>query len=323
MSSELNTLQQPIYRNMQWRETDELLEIWMKQDKEEWSNEAFEVVHNILLERLGSQQAIEEAINSKKDTEVKEQPVIIEPKPYIHKIPKLKVRFDDDKSSSKTLLPFNPWGFGVLWVLLHFIVLTLIGALVTPLLSMILMPSLPISIHPFEKWEYILIINSFITGLVIGGVEWYLLQRYFEWSKAWIVVTAIGFILSRVWLNFTLEWVHFLLGFISAEIGLVLINAAVSSVLIGVAQWFVLRGKIDNAYLWILASLAGGLAGVFVVELYFIGISDSVNPDRFEQGIIDVVSLVVDETIKVACLIWLLQLTLKQEKRGHLDYGVS
>jgi len=39
--------------NMLLKETDELLEIWWKHDQAEWSKVAFDVVHEILIERLG------------------------------------------------------------------------------------------------------------------------------------------------------------------------------------------------------------------------------------------------------------------------------
>ena len=39
---------------MQLKDSDELLKIWVKNDRLEWSDEAFSIVHDILLERLGS-----------------------------------------------------------------------------------------------------------------------------------------------------------------------------------------------------------------------------------------------------------------------------
>jgi len=39
---------------MKLKETDELLEIWSKNDRTEWSNDAFEAIHSILFERLGN-----------------------------------------------------------------------------------------------------------------------------------------------------------------------------------------------------------------------------------------------------------------------------
>jgi hypothetical protein len=38
---------------MKLKETDELLEIWSENDRLEWSDEAFDIIHGILLERLG------------------------------------------------------------------------------------------------------------------------------------------------------------------------------------------------------------------------------------------------------------------------------
>ena len=56
------SLRQQIYHSMQERQTEELLQIWRDNDRQEWSNEAFEVIHTILKERLGNvpEQAAEE-----------------------------------------------------------------------------------------------------------------------------------------------------------------------------------------------------------------------------------------------------------------------
>ena len=43
---------QEIFSGMKDKDTEELLKIWKENDREEWSNEAFEVIHDILLERL-------------------------------------------------------------------------------------------------------------------------------------------------------------------------------------------------------------------------------------------------------------------------------
>lgn len=48
------SLRQQIYHSMQERQTEELLQIWRENDRQEWSNEAFEVIRTILKERLGS-----------------------------------------------------------------------------------------------------------------------------------------------------------------------------------------------------------------------------------------------------------------------------
>jgi hypothetical protein len=47
-------LRRQIYSRMQAEDTEELLDIWRRNDRTEWTDEAFEIVHDILLERLGS-----------------------------------------------------------------------------------------------------------------------------------------------------------------------------------------------------------------------------------------------------------------------------
>jgi hypothetical protein len=39
---------------MQLKDSEELLAIWKKNDRQEWSDEAFSIIHDILLERLGT-----------------------------------------------------------------------------------------------------------------------------------------------------------------------------------------------------------------------------------------------------------------------------
>lgn len=46
-------LREQIYGNLNLKETDELLEIWQKNDHVEWSDTAFDVVKDILIERIG------------------------------------------------------------------------------------------------------------------------------------------------------------------------------------------------------------------------------------------------------------------------------
>jgi len=48
-----NELRQQMHNELSLRETEDLLEIWRTNDHEEWSDTAFEVVKEILSERLG------------------------------------------------------------------------------------------------------------------------------------------------------------------------------------------------------------------------------------------------------------------------------
>ncbi|MFT3892391.1 MAG: hypothetical protein QM730_12215 [Anaerolineales bacterium] len=46
-------LRSQIYNELNLRETDDLLDIWHANDHEEWSDTAFEVIKEILTDRLG------------------------------------------------------------------------------------------------------------------------------------------------------------------------------------------------------------------------------------------------------------------------------
>jgi hypothetical protein len=48
-----NNLRKQIYNNFNLKETDELLEIWQKNDRVEWAEDTFNVIQEILQERLG------------------------------------------------------------------------------------------------------------------------------------------------------------------------------------------------------------------------------------------------------------------------------
>jgi len=49
---------------MEEKDTEELLEIWKKNDREEWTEEAFETIREILLARTGSLPTQGEEIDS-------------------------------------------------------------------------------------------------------------------------------------------------------------------------------------------------------------------------------------------------------------------
>ena len=57
-----DSLRNQTYRNLNNRETDELLDIWQKNDRVEWTDTAFDVMKDILMERLGEVPAQGEPI---------------------------------------------------------------------------------------------------------------------------------------------------------------------------------------------------------------------------------------------------------------------
>lgn len=48
-----NNLRQDIYQNLDQKETAELVEMWLTNDRFEWTDLTFEVIHDILQERIG------------------------------------------------------------------------------------------------------------------------------------------------------------------------------------------------------------------------------------------------------------------------------
>jgi len=48
-----DAVKQQIYNNLAEKETDVLLEIWYEQDLDKWSDDAFQAIESILIDRLG------------------------------------------------------------------------------------------------------------------------------------------------------------------------------------------------------------------------------------------------------------------------------
>lgn len=64
-----NSLRKQIYSNFKLKETDELVEIWQKNDHVEWSEDTFSVIQEILQERLSELPPQDEPIFEYEDTE--------------------------------------------------------------------------------------------------------------------------------------------------------------------------------------------------------------------------------------------------------------
>jgi len=64
-----NDLRKQIYDNFNLKETNELVEIWQKNDRVEWSEDAFDVVEEILQERLGKLPTQNEPVLEYEDIE--------------------------------------------------------------------------------------------------------------------------------------------------------------------------------------------------------------------------------------------------------------
>jgi hypothetical protein len=69
-----NELRQEIYNNLNLKETEELVEIWQKNDRVEWSETTFDVLQEILQQRLGELPPQDEPIFEYTDTEEEIKP---------------------------------------------------------------------------------------------------------------------------------------------------------------------------------------------------------------------------------------------------------
>lgn len=67
-----NDLRKQIYNSLNLKETDELIEIWKKNDRLEWAEDTFNIVRDILQERLGELPPQDEPILECKDEEENE-----------------------------------------------------------------------------------------------------------------------------------------------------------------------------------------------------------------------------------------------------------
>jgi hypothetical protein len=75
-----NELRQQIYNNLNLKETEELVEIWQKNDRVEWSETTFDVLKEILQQRLGElppqNEPISEYIEDEEDIEPDDEQTI-------------------------------------------------------------------------------------------------------------------------------------------------------------------------------------------------------------------------------------------------------
>jgi len=71
MSEANHSLRELVYASLQQEGTEELLGIWKQNDREGWTDIAFEAIHDILMERLGSvpEQGVDEALGTAESVE--------------------------------------------------------------------------------------------------------------------------------------------------------------------------------------------------------------------------------------------------------------
>lgn len=133
------------------------------------------------------------------------------------------------------------------------------------------------------------------TGALVSSIQWYVMQRHGnwagEWSK-WTLLSAAGWSIGGI------SGSYLLLGLTSGRLSII------AGVFCGIAQWLILRRRVNRAGWWILASAVGWLAGT-LIELLFLG-----NPDWFSPIGLVVNGFIVggvSGSISGVCLVWLLR----------------
>lgn len=109
------------------------------------------------------------------------------------------------------------------------------------------------------------LLAGLISGAVIGAAEWLVLRNAIALPSTWIAATALGFAVG-------LALSTALLGS-EVEGSPLLWRAALTGLCIGLAQWFVLRGLLPQALLWIPVMALAWTAGWYVTRAAGINLS--------------------------------------------------
>jgi hypothetical protein len=205
-------------------------------------------------------------------------------------------------SNNHSYLPFTPWIFWLQWILL------IIGSNFV-LRYIFLELSLRYPGGWIESFRSSLLIHAVIYGLVLGGVQWVLLHRYFIWPLSWIGFSIAGWIVVDIWFNIISYWIT-----AWTAIYVVPASAIIAGALLGAVQWFVLRKEVYCAGWWIVASALGWFVSAFIsLILSLTNIAKNYGPYTLTDRVAWVFNRTVEETIIVICLIWLLYVTLKRD----------
>lgn len=164
------------------------------------------------------------------------------------------------------------------WVLSTAIVLPL--AWIAVFVSIFMLDSL---VHPL--WEFaisqafLFVVCGIVAGCIVGTGQWLVLRGDVGWANHWFRATVISWGLAAIawWLEYRFfGGPHFEISqqdIIPAE----LFTSLVSGVILGLAQWSLLRQKVDISFLWVLVTVVSWLvaAGATIVAVAFI----AANPD--------------------------------------------
>ncbi len=113
------------------------------------------------------------------------------------------------------------------------------------------------------------ILSSIAFGSIAGLAQWFILRKRFHVSGWWVLATSLGATLGLVATNA----VHEALMGVRVALVVGVLGLTVLGLLVGIAQWLVLRKHLHRAGWWVLASAAGWFLGgliAWAIRLQFV-----------------------------------------------------
>jgi hypothetical protein len=98
-----------------------------------------------------------------------------------------------------------------------------------------------------------------ITGILLGAFQWLVLRSQIERSHWWILSTSIGLAVGVAVIIGAIHWVS---DRQLPETGKSLLVGTIFGIMLGIAQWLVLRQHLRHSILWILGSMVGCALGL-------------------------------------------------------------
>jgi hypothetical protein len=171
----------------------------------------------------------------------------------------------EEDSNMKTIDNAQRWSFYIWWLFSAavslWIALTL-AMVIDPLFTRVIGEFIQVGGQSHITEDYMLIYGFIPTfGLVLGVQQYFMLRFRLAKMGWWILTAALGWALA--WLGISLRSMPLENIVIPHSTGYAMATGAALGILIGLAQWLLLRGRLNGAGWWIPANMFGfGIAGL-------------------------------------------------------------
>ncbi len=143
------------------------------------------------------------------------------------------------------------WGLLVQWVMINTFGI-MVGLPIVGLIFVLLTGTLDFS-------NAVAALFVAITGILLGVFQWLVLRSQIERSHWWILSTSIGLAVGVAVIIGAIHWVS---DRQLPETGKSLLVGTIFGIMLGIAQWLVLRQHLRHSILWILGSMVGCALGL-------------------------------------------------------------